>query len=98
MKKHAFIEQLDQIGAEWIIVSGDPDDMRGRKKKDGTINELVDNPSGYTYLKRLAPITIYCEDCQQNCIDQVRQIKLIDRGKIIKCSCGKKFNQNCQKT
>jgi len=98
MKRNAFTERLDAIGAEWIISAGDPDDIRGRKKKGVLVAEPVINETGYPHIKKWPTNREWCKDCNQLVENKTQQIKITDQGQVIKCYCGKKFAANYQKT
>jgi hypothetical protein len=98
MKQDAFIEKLDQIGAEWIISADDPDDMRGRKRKGVLVAEPVINETGYPHIKKWPRNKEWCNQCNQLVEGKTTQIKITDQGHIIKCYCGKKYTQDTQKT
>lgn len=99
MKRHAFTERLDQLGVEWIIDVERATELKptGRHKKGPSTETYEPNLTGTTIVKRWPINREWCTDCNQLVEGKKTQIKITDRGQIIKCSCGKKFAANHQK-
>jgi hypothetical protein len=99
MKRHAFTERLDQLGVEWIIDVERPTEVKpnGRSKKGPSTEPYEPNLTGTTIVKKWPINREWCKDCNQLVEGKKTQIKITDRGQIIKCYCGKKFPANHQK-
>jgi len=100
MKRNAFTERLDAIGAEWIIDVERPMEVKpsGRSKKGRSTEPYEPNLTGTTIIKKWPTNREWCKDCNQLVENKTQQIKITDQGQVIKCYCGKKFAANYQKT
>jgi len=92
MKLDAFIEKLNQLGAEWIIDVEKYRDTPTRKKKNGQAYESSEpNPTGTTIIKKWPANREWCNQCNQLVKNRTMRHKFNPESGMWrhKCSCGK---------